>query len=150
MWGLPTPDELAALGNLLRHADAMLTVASTTTLDAAAVDTPAVCVGFNDAAPREESTFAPEAHFSHHYEPITRSGAVPLATDFRSLRAHLLEALSDPGARRPARRRLVESLCGSVDGRAAERIAALLARFSGERAEARDQISELVLSPAGK
>lgn len=148
VWGTPSRDELALFGNLLRHGDAMLAMASTTVLDACVVDTPAVCVGFNDAAPAAESAFYLDAHYSHHYEPIARSGAAPVAADFEALRAHLREAVTRPLGRREARRRLVESLCGPVDGGAAERIAAALRDRVGLAAD--PAVPALALSRAGK
>jgi hypothetical protein len=122
VWGMPTHEDLFGLGNLLRHADAVVNMASTTTLDAAVVDTPVVCLGFHDRADAREAAFYREAHFSHHFRRIVESGAAPLATDMSTLRALLTEAVQKPGERREARRRLVAEMCGRVDGGAARRI----------------------------
>jgi hypothetical protein len=133
---MPTHDDLAALGNLLRYADAALNIASTTALDAAVVDTPVVCVGFHDTAEPREAAFYLEAHLSNHFQPIVASGGAPLARDMGELRALLAEAVLRPEARRDARRRLVADLCGRVDGHAAERIAQDLTRLAGAEAPA--------------
>lgn len=122
-WAIPSADEVALLGNTLRYADAMLTIASTTALDSAVVDTPVVCVGFHPSAPPAESRFYYDAHYSHHYRAVMESGATPIATRMDSLRALLAAAVNDRGGLRKERASLVRRLCGTVDGNAVERIA---------------------------
>lgn len=122
-WGAPSANDIALLGNTLRHADAAVTMASTTALDSAVVDTPIVCVGFHPATGSAEDRFYRAAHYTHHYLPITESGAAPVAHDLASLRGLLREAVTDPAARRLQRERLVEQLCGVVDGGSVARIA---------------------------
>jgi hypothetical protein len=131
VWGMPTDDELGALGNLLRYAAAAINIASTTALDAAIVDTPVVCLGYHDSAEPREAAFYREAHYSHLFRPIVESGAAPLATDAAMLRAFVAEAVMRRSARREARKRLVAEICGRVDGGAAERIAEDLTTFGG-------------------
>jgi hypothetical protein len=125
-WALPTAEEVAHLGNTLRHAAGVVTVASTIALDSAIVDTPVVGVGFHPAATAMESQFYHDAHWSHHYRPISESGAVPIAGDLTELVTLLREAVTSPNARRAARRDLAERMCGPVDGGAADRIAAAI------------------------
>ncbi len=122
-WAAPTDDDLALLGNSLRYADAALTVASTAALDAAIVDTPTVCIGFNADAPTLESRFYHDAHFSHHFRPIMQHGATPLARTMDELLHELRQATERPAALQNQRGSLVSDLCGTVDGGAAERIA---------------------------
>jgi len=122
-WALPSVEEVAHLGNTLRHAAAVMTVASTIALDSSIVDTPVVGVGFHPSAGSAESRFYRDAHWSHHYRPISESGAAPVAGTLVELLQLLREAVTDRGARRAARRELVEQLCGPVDGHAANRIA---------------------------
>jgi len=122
-WAIPSAEEVALLGNTLRHADATLTVASTTALDSAVVDTPVVCIGFHSRADAWEGRFYRDAHYSQHYRPLMESGATPMADDMGSLRALLSAAVDRPGDLRRQRAELVRSLCGTVDGNAVERIA---------------------------
>ncbi len=129
-WGIPSGDEIALLGNTLRHADATLTVASTTALDSAVVDTPVVCVGFHPSAPAWEDRFYREAHYSQHYRPLMESGATPMATSMDSLRELLAAAIGEREGLRRARAELVRRLCGIVDGGSAERIARAVATLA--------------------
>jgi hypothetical protein len=122
-WAIPSADEVALLGNTLRHADATLTVASTTALDSAVVDTPVVCVGFHSNAEPWEQRFYHDAHYSQHYRPLMESGATPIATGMDSLRALLAAAVDEREGLRRERAALVRRLCGIVDGGSVERIA---------------------------
>ena len=125
-WAVPKVDEVATLGNTLRFAGAVLNVASTVALDAAVVDTPIVGVGCHPSADAAEARFYRDVHWSHHYRPISESGAAPVGETLSEVMDLLLEAVTDRGLRRDARKRLVRSTCGAVDGSCASRIAAAL------------------------
>ena len=140
-WGAPSRDDLALLGNTLRHADVAVTIASSVVLDCAVVDTPAVCVGFHPDPTCVDGRRNGPVHWQHHFRPIMESEAAPLAMDLAGLRQDLEEAVNNRAARRDQRAGLVRGLCGVVDGRASERIAdALMALVSrpvrADRAEA--------------
>jgi hypothetical protein len=122
-WAIPSADEVALLGNTLRYADATLTIASTTALDSAVVDTPVVCIGFHSNADAWEQRFYHDAHYSQHYRPLMESGATPIATSMDTLRALLAAAVNERESLRRERAELVRRLCGVVDGNAADRIA---------------------------
>jgi hypothetical protein len=131
-WAVPSRDDVALLGNTLRHAVATLQVASTCALDSMIVGTPVVSVGFHPEAPTEGLRNA-RLHDSHHYRAITESGAAPLARSLGDLRTLLHEALAAREQRRPAREAIVARICGVVDGRAADRVAdAVLAAVASE------------------
>lgn len=135
-WAIPSADEVALLGNTLRHADATLTVASTTALDSAVVDTPVVCVGFHTNADAWEQRFYHDAHYSQHYRPLMESGATPIATSLDSLRALLAAAVNERESLRRERAELVRRLCGVVDGNAVERIVRAVVALAATEAPA--------------
>jgi len=122
-WAIPTRDDVARLGNTLRFAAAVVNVASTIALDAAIVDTPIVAVGCHPGADPVEGRFYHDAHWSHHYRPISESGAAPVGTSLDEVVALILEAVTDRQGRQQARQRLVREICGPVDGASASRIA---------------------------
>jgi len=125
-WAAPTNEELARLANTLRYADAALTMGSSTALDSAVVDTPIICLGFHPRTGSAEDRFYRESHFSHHYKPIMESQAAPLARDMTQFLQYLGDAVARRGALHEARARLVQRVCGCVDGHAAGRIAETL------------------------
>ena len=121
-WALPTNEELALLSNTLRHAVATITMASTTALDSCVVDTPVICVGFHPNLGSLEDRYYREVHYSHHYEPIIKSGAVSLSRSKDEFIIALDETVNQRFIRSAERKALVSQLCGLVDGKAAHRI----------------------------
>ena len=134
-WGgqgrVPLETDQARLVSTLLHADVCLNTASTMSLDAALLDTPVVCVGFAAAQGTLEDRFLMKAHYTEHYRPIVDSGGVPLATSMEQLLEQVGAYVRDRSRDRAQRVRLVAEECGPVDGRAAERIAALIAGLAG-------------------
>lgn len=129
--GLPVETDQARLVSTLLHADVSLNTASTMSLDAAVLDTPVVCVGFAAAPGTLEDRFLLQAHYTEHYRPIVESGGVSLATSMEELLDEVTAYVRDRSRRQAQRARLVVEECGPVDGRAAERIAALIAQLAG-------------------
>jgi hypothetical protein len=129
--GPPAETDQARLVSTLLHADVCLNTASTMSLDAAVLDTPVVCVGFAAAHGTLEDRFLLKAHYTEHYRPIVESGGVSLATSMEQLLDEVAAYVRDRSRGRDQRARLVAEECGPVDGRAAERIAALIAQLAG-------------------
>jgi len=129
--GPPVESDQARLVSTLLHADVCLNTASTMSLDAAILDTPVVCVGFAAAHGTLEDRFLLKAHYTEHYRPIVESGGVSLATSMEQLVHEVSAYVRDRSRGRAQRVRLVAEECGPVDGRAAERLAALIAQLAG-------------------
>lgn len=129
-----TPDEQARLIGLLLHADVCLNTASSISLDAAAVDTPVVCVTFAGQRGGEEDRLCRDIYHTEHYGPVAASGGVRLAGDLDELVAETAAYAQQRARDADARRRLVDNEVGPVDGRAADRIAALMHRLADELA----------------
>ena len=121
-----TVEAQTRLVSTVAHADACLNMASTMSLDAAVLDTPVVCVGFAIDAGSREDRLAAACHTTTHYAPVVASGGVRLAHSLDALMAETVAYVRDPTRDRAARRRLVDDLCGPVDGGAARRIAHLI------------------------
>lgn len=83
-WGEPTVEDLAVFSNTLRHAEVMLNIASTVSIDAAITDTPTICIGYHPAN-EKESTFYHDVHYSKHYKPIMELGSSPLVVSIEEL-----------------------------------------------------------------
>lgn len=121
----------ARLVSTLAHADVCLNMASTTSLDAAVLDTPVVCVAFALGKGGLEDWLAAACYRTTHYAPIAASGGVRIATSLDALVAETAFSVRFPAGDRAARARLVDDVCGPTDGRAAARIAALIGRLVG-------------------
>ena len=122
----------AFLVNTLLHADACLNMASTMSLDAAVVDTPVVCVAFAGERGGAEDRFCRQVYQTEHYRPLIESGGLRLAQDLDQLVAEVSAYLQKPERDYLGRQELVRQEIGQVDGRARERVAALVARISRE------------------
>ncbi len=120
--GLPGPSDQRRLVSTLLHADVCVNMASTMSLDAAVLGTPVVCIAFGDRYAR--------AYGTEHFRPIAASGGVRLAHDMGELVAEIVAYVRDRSRDEPGRQRLVVSECGRVDGRSAERVAALIAAIA--------------------
>ena len=111
-------DDLAAL---LQHVDVVVCNAGTILLDALVGDRSAVCVLYDEGAPPGES-WAAKNVVGKHYEELAASGAFYRAESFDEVVAGVERALERPDELAAERRRAVEQVVGTVDGRAAERV----------------------------
>jgi hypothetical protein len=121
-WALPTLQDQARFVSTLVHAEACLNIASTTALDAAILDRPVIGIRFEHEpdAPRE---ILYEEYDADHYRPLLQSGGLRVARSWPELMALMRQAIRGPEQDREARARMVAQECGTVDGRAAERVA---------------------------
>jgi UDP-N-acetylglucosamine:LPS N-acetylglucosamine transferase len=113
--------DLDDLATLLQHVDVVVCNAGTILLDALVGDRPAVCVLYDEGAPPGES-WAAKNVVGKHYEELAASGAFYRAERFEEVVDGIERALARPDELAPERRRAVEQVVGTVDGRAAERV----------------------------
>jgi len=113
--------DLDDLATLLQHVDVVVCNAGTILLDALVGDRPAVCVLYDEGAPPGES-WAAKNVVGKHYEELAASGAFYRAERFEEVVDGIERALARPDELGPERRRAVEQVVGTVDGRAAERV----------------------------
>lgn len=129
----PTPAENREFVSTILHADVVVNLASTLTLDAALCDRPAVNVAFDLSTEPSHQGQIDEYYTQYdHYRTVMESGAVRLARSPEELLAQVGRYLRDPGLEREGRKRLVDLWCGPFDGGSGRRLAkALLARMAG-------------------
>lgn len=120
------PDDQTLLISTVSHADVCHNMWSSMSLDAAALDTPIVCVAFAGQRGGLEDEFCRRVYETEYYRPIVESGGVRLARDMAQLVAETVAYVRDRGRDGTARARLAEEECGPLDGRNAERIAELI------------------------
>jgi hypothetical protein len=109
------------LATLLQHGDVVVCNAGTILLDALVGDRPAVCVLYDEGAPPGES-WAAKNVVGEHYQELAASGAFHRAERFEEVVSGIERSLAQPGELAAERRRAVEQVVGTVDGRAAERV----------------------------
>ncbi len=123
--------DIEDLATLLQHVDVVVCNAGTILLDALVGDRPSVCVLYDEGAPPGES-WAAKNVVGEHYQELAASGAFHGAERFEEVVAGIERSLAQPGELAAERRRAVERVVGTVDGRAAERVVDAAAEILGE------------------
>jgi hypothetical protein len=123
--------DLRLMINTIVHGDVLLNVASTMSIDAAFLDRPIVNVKFDASTATGRVSPGLDVYGCTHYRPVVASGGVRVADSMDCLVTHVNSYLADPALDRDGRRRIVEEICGRPDGRAAARVAAVLAELAG-------------------
>jgi hypothetical protein len=118
----PSFTDLETLAVLLQHGDCVVANAGTILLDALVNDRPAVCVLYDEGAPRGES-WALKNVSGEHYKALIESEAFYRADNFDQVVDGIERALAHPQELGAERTRVARDVVGEVDGRAAERVA---------------------------
>ncbi len=139
----PDEHDIRLLANTIRHGDVHINIASTMTIDAAVLDRPVINVCYDLGPQRAHPAWGLSIYKTTHYRPVVETGAARVAASQAELVDQLNAYLTDPSLHREGRRRLVEYICGTVDGRAGERIADALADLSAvpDRSPIRSKVS---------
>lgn len=107
----------------LYHCDLVVCGPTTVALDAAVFDKPIILPNFNShQAPFLDDLW--ESYLSEHFQYVIQGGAGRLVGSEEELLHWVSRYLDDPSCDAEGRKRLVESHCGILDGKASERFAA--------------------------
>ena len=122
----PDRSEMIHLANTLKHSDVVINIASTITIESAIVDTPVVNVGFSTV---EQERFAERifrSHYGQHYHHILdRGGAWNVKSEEELIKA-INTYLGNPQTHFRERRQMAENLCYRLDGKATDRLTAVI------------------------
>ena len=117
------PENQRHLGDTLCHADVVVNVASTISIEACIFDTPVVNIGFDGPGESPYVKSSRRYYSFTHYVNVTSRNAVRVATSPEAMVAAVARYLADPSLERDGRRRVVLDQCQFTDGRSAERVA---------------------------
>ncbi|MDP1571551.1 MAG: hypothetical protein Q8L86_16275 [Vicinamibacterales bacterium] len=118
------PEHQRHLGDTLHHADVVVNVASTISIEACIFDTPVVNIGFDGPEPSPYVRSATRYYAFTHYVNITAREAVRVAWTPEEMVALVRRYLDDPSLDRAGRRQVVLDQCQFTDGQSAARVAA--------------------------
>lgn len=127
-----TQDELQIVEwvNTFRHADVVINLSSTVTIDAAIFDKPVVNLDFDPQPGQADQQLIKDVnHKWNHFKPIAESGGVWLVNDFDEMVDAVKAYLKQPDLHRERRRWIAEYVCGYLDGRNSERMADAIIDF---------------------
>jgi CDP-Glycerol:Poly(glycerophosphate) glycerophosphotransferase len=128
----PGVDDMKHLAATILHSDVVVNTRSTIAIDAAALDRPAVCAGFDGHRTLPYADSVRRFLDYSHYRKMLDIGGVRVAGNFDELFKHINDYLDDPARDREARARLVERECRAIDGKTGQRVGEYLLRMSRE------------------
>lgn len=128
------PEHQKHLGDTLCHADVVVNVASTISIEACIFDTPVVNINFDGPAESPFVTSARRYYSFTHYVNITSRGAVRVAKSPGELVASVAAYLADSTLDAAGRKQVVVDQCQFTDGRSAERVVQLVLNELGAAA----------------
>jgi CDP-glycerol glycerophosphotransferase (TagB/SpsB family) len=124
--------------NTFRHADVVVNLSSTVGIDAGIFDRPVVNLDYDPEPGRPRQQLIKDInHLWTHFKPVAESGGMWLASDPSEVVEAVRTYLARPELHRAERRRMVEHVCGRVDGRSGERMARAVAEFTQQYATRR-------------
>jgi CDP-glycerol glycerophosphotransferase (TagB/SpsB family) len=113
--------------NTMRHADVLVNLSSTLSVDAAIFDRPVVNLNFDPEPGQPNQKLVKEINSKwHHFKPIAESGALWMVDTMDEAVSATLTYLEKPELHREKRRWLVEFVCHKVDGQCGARLAEAL------------------------
>jgi hypothetical protein len=120
--------------NTFRHADVVINLASTVTVDAAVCDRPVVNLDYDPEPTQPNQELVKDAnHVWTHFKPIAESGGVWNVNDAAELVAAIKGYLEQPDLHREGRRWIAQYVCGELDGQAGRRLARAVIQFAEHR-----------------
>tara|TARA_B100000029_G_scaffold230656_1_gene228124 strand:+ start:45431 stop:46822 length:1392 start_codon:yes stop_codon:yes gene_type:complete len=124
--------DYSILSNTLHHADVMINVASTITIESCLFDTPVVNIGF-DANLKPDFNRSVKRHFQYsHYIDIVKSNGVKIANSETELNKLINRYLNDPTLDSDGRNLIVDNQCSFRDGKSSDRLLRYIIDFTKE------------------
>ncbi|MEQ1761679.1 MAG: CDP-glycerol glycerophosphotransferase family protein [Pyrinomonadaceae bacterium] len=118
--------------NSFRHADVVVNLSSTVTIDAAIFDKPIINLDFDPQPSRADQALIRDInHRWNHFKPVAESGGVALVNDFDELAVAVKTYLREPTLHASGRRWIVRYVCEFLDGKCGERMARAICDFAG-------------------
>jgi len=117
--------------NTFRHADVVVNLSSTVTIDAAIFDHPVVNLDFDPQPGKSDQELIKDInHKWNHFQPIAESGGVWLVNNTEEMVGAVKNYLKNPNLHHAKRRWITKYVCGHLDGKCGERMAHAIKDFS--------------------
>lgn len=129
---LRTQDEMQIIEwvNTFRHANVVINLSSTVTVDAAIFDKPIINLDFDPQPGQQDQILIKDVNHSwNHFKPIAESGGIWLVNNFDEMEEAVKTYLKKPELHREKRKWIVEYVGRFVDGKCGERMAEALIDF---------------------
>jgi hypothetical protein len=117
-----------------RHADVVVNLSSTVTIDAAIFDRPVVNIDFDYEPGQPNQTLIREVnHLWTHFKPVAESGGVWLVNNPEEMMTAVRTYLRQPELHRDQRRKMAGYVCEFLDGSSGQRISRAVRDFVSTR-----------------
>lgn len=124
-------EAIAEWVNTFRHADVVVNLSSTCTVDAALCDRPVVNLDYDPGPGAPDDALVRDInHCWTHFAPVAESGGVWLVRNEVDLLDAVRGYLADPSRDRAGRRWIVDHVCEYADGQSGVRMAHAVASFA--------------------
>lgn len=130
----PSAEDMDRYADTLAHSDVVVNVASTTTIDSCAFDTPVVNIAIDARPPADPGMSVKRYYQYEHYRGIVASGGVAVADTWDDLVAQVDRYLADPSCDRAGRRQIVREQCWRQDGQSGRRAADVVLSYLDDAA----------------
>ncbi len=114
-------NDIVNLCSTLNYSDIHINASSTMTVDGAIYDKPQIGPAFDDIGNQKFDKNNKALYKRNHFQPITDSGGLTLATSKKELVESINDALDRPDRLSKQRKRLVKEICHFRDGKSADR-----------------------------
>jgi hypothetical protein len=119
--------------NTFRHADVLVNLSSTATIDAAIFDRPVVNLDFDPEPGQPKQALVKDVnHLWTHFKPVAESGGVWLVNNYDEMVTAIKTYLEQPGLHRNERSWMTKYVCGYVDGQCGRRMAEAVIDFASK------------------
>jgi len=108
--------------NMLYYSDLMISVFSTTAIEASILDKPNIILGFDGLQKRPFHQSVVRLEQMSHFRHVLDLKSIPIARDFGGLFNLMNNYLDKPNTDKEKRKHLVDILCGGNDGNSSERV----------------------------
>ena len=119
----PTRAEAILAGNLMRHADVVISPGSTMSIEPSIFDTPTVVPVFNEYMPEVYEKYFRETWLNQHFGRIYQHDWLPIARSGEEMITAIKHALADRAWYGEGRSHIRHEILGPLDGKATERFA---------------------------
>jgi len=117
-------DQVTEWVNTFRHADVVVNLASTVTIDAAIFDRPVVNLDYDPEPGHPRRELVDDVnHVWTHFKAVAESGGVYLVKSDHEMVQAVKDYLANPALHQSERRQVAQYVCECLDGRSGERLA---------------------------
>lgn len=114
------------------YSDVVVTGASTIAIDAAVLDKPIVCIGFDGKTPLKDVDYWESVERFYdlytHFEELMDANGVKLAKKQNDLAKYINEYIESPQLEAEGRKKIIERFVAPFDGKASVRLARLVSK----------------------